>query len=123
MKPTRQISQPIDPITVASNYFSIDCLQLTFQLLRANYPSLAMTVQSLQAQARHDFSNNTQDKLLEIDLEVKQVSEIVAALADIANMAAEHNDSDGEQLIAIHQSLLDWLLYAQHFLSDNNLKA
>ncbi len=109
-------SLPIDPLAVASNYFSLHCLEFSFNLLREHYPALALAIQNLTAQARQNHICNSEDKLLALDLDVQLVSDIVSALSDIAEQAANCNTGDKDKMIAIHQTLLDWLLYAQSFL-------
>jgi Na+/phosphate symporter len=81
-------------------------------------------VQNLLAETRSLHSNNTRDKLIELDLDVQMVSDIVTALSQVAEHAAgskEHSkEHSKEEMIAIHQTLLDWLLYAQSFLETIN---
>ena len=114
-------SLPIDPLVISANYFSLDCLEFSFHYLREEHPSLALTVQNLLAESRSQHSHNTQDKLIPLDLEVQTVSDIVTALSEIAEEAAESEAHSKEEMIAIHQTLLDWLLYAQSFLDTINL--
>lgn len=58
--------------------------------------------------------------MLLIKLEVQLVSNIVSALSNIAELVANTNDRNKEEKVAIHQVLLDWLLYAQTFLNEMN---
>ena len=109
-------SLPIDPLSVASNYFSLCCLEFSFQLLREQHPTLALAIQNLTAEARLKQLANSDDKLLALDLDVQLVSDIVSALSDIAEHAAGSDEHDRDTMIAIHQTLLNWLLYAQTFL-------
>ena len=62
-------------------------------------------------------TNNTQEKLIPLELDVQIVSDIVTALSEIAEHAALCEVHTKEERIAIHQTLLDWLLYAQSFLN------
>ena len=111
-------SLPIDPLVVAANYFSLDCLQITFKLLRDKQPCLALTVQNYIVEARHQHSHNHQDKQVALHMELQQVSNIVSALSAIAESAASDRSHSKASIASIHQTLLDWLLYAQNFLVE-----
>ena len=110
-------SLPIDPLVISANYFSLDCLEFSFHCLREEHPTLALTVQNLLAETRVMHTNNTQEKLIPLELDVQIVSDIVTALSEIAEHAALCEVHTKEERIAIHQTLLDWLLYAQSFLN------
>jgi hypothetical protein len=104
---------------VAVNYFSLDCLQLSFELLRDHNPSLALLIQNEISTARQQQLINDQDKLIELTMDVVSVSEIVTALSKVAELSADDNSQcSKEMMIKIHQTLLDWLLYAQSFLRE-----
>ncbi|MEE8057298.1 MAG: hypothetical protein V3T17_05615 [Pseudomonadales bacterium] len=110
----------IDSVSTAPNYFSLGCLEFSFHLLRSQHPTLALAVQNLIAKARLNPINNSREKVLLIKLEVQLVSNIVSALSNIAELVANTNDRNKEEKVAIHQVLLDWLLYAQTFLNEMN---
>ncbi|WP_101759385.1 hypothetical protein [Oceanicoccus sp. KOV_DT_Chl] len=114
-------SQPIDPIAIAANYFSLDCLELSFQLLRDNHPATALRIQNLIAEQRLQHINNAQDKLIALDLDVYEVSDIVSIIAQQAEIIATQENKTKTEMIIVHQTLLDWLLYAQSFLADIDL--
>ncbi len=111
-------SPPTDPLIISANCFSLDCLEFSFQLLREEHPSLALIVQNLLAENRTQHS--PQDKLIPLSLDVHRVSEIVTALSEVAEQVAQNEEHSKEEMIAIHQTLLDWLLYAQSFLDTIN---
>ncbi len=113
-------SLPIDPIGISANYFSLDCLEFSFHCLREEHPSLALIVQNLLAETRTHHCNNSRDKLIQLELDVQAVSDIVTALSEVAEHAAQSEEHGKEEMIAIHQTLLDWLLYAQSFLDTIN---
>lgn len=118
--PTK-LTASLDPLVIAVNYFSFECLQLSFQLLRDHSPSLALLIQNEISSARQQQLINDQDKLIELSMDVLQVSDIVSALSDVAEMAADEKQCSKETMIKIHQTLLDWLLYAQSFLREVDL--
>ena len=97
---------------------TVDCLGFSFLLLRKIRPSLALTIQNLIAESRHYGDINTGAKLITLNLDSQVVSDIVIVLSDVADQAASNNGCNKEQMVAIHQTLLDWLLYAQSFLDD-----
>ncbi|WP_157118013.1 hypothetical protein [Oceanicoccus sagamiensis] len=113
-------SLPIDPLVISANYFSLDCLEFSFHCLREEYPSLALAVQNLLVESRLQHENNSREKLIELELDVQTVSDIVTALSEVAEHAALTEGHSKEEMIAIHQTLLDWLLYAQSFLDTIN---
>lgn len=113
-------SFPIDPLSIGANFFSIDGLEFSFHLLRDNYPTLALVIQNLLIETRLNHETNTLDKLIELEMDVQVVSNIVTALSDMAELAANGHVDSKEEMIAIHQTLLDWLLYAQSFLNEIN---
>lgn len=114
------LSQPLDPLMVAANYFSLNCLQLSFQLLRNQHPALALSIQNITADLHLTNCNNYSDKLIAIDMDVNSVSKIVAALAELAEQSAHDSTDNQHSMIIIHQTLLDWLLYGQSFISEIN---
>jgi hypothetical protein len=111
-------SLPIDPLVVAANYFSLDCLQITFKLLRDKQPCLALEIQNCIVEARFEHSHNPQDKRVALHMGLQQVSNIVTALSAIAESAASDSSYCKASIASIHQTLLDWLLYAQSFLVE-----
>lgn len=117
--PSSSRSHPIDPLSIAPNYFSLNGLESSFELLREHHPALALRVQNLIAEARIDHHQCSEEKQLPLDMNVSDVSAIVTALASIAEQSA-NSALDGEDtMISIHQTLLDWLLYAQSFLPED----
>ncbi|MEH6557136.1 MAG: hypothetical protein V7459_14340 [Oceanicoccus sp.] len=105
---------PVDNAT----QLTVDCLEFSFLLLREIRPSLALIIQNLLAESRHYGDVNTGAKLITLNLDSQIVSDIVTALSGVAEHAASNDGSNKEQMVAIHQTLLDWLLYAQSFLDD-----
>lgn len=61
-----------------------------------------------------------QDKLIPLELDVHIISDIVTALSEVAEQAAQSDEHSKQEMITIHQTLLDWLLYAQSFLDTIN---
>lgn len=121
--PSNSGSHPIDPLSIAPNYFSLDGLEFSFELLREHHPALALCVQNLIAEARIQHQHCREEKQFPLDMSVSDVSAIVTALASIAEQSA-NSALDGEDtMIAIHQILLDWLLYAQSFIPDDAVTA
>jgi hypothetical protein len=116
-------SLPIDPLVAAANYFSLDCLQISFKLLRDQQPCLALVIQNCLALPRTQQNYNHQDKQVALQLELQQVSDIVTALSAIAESAASDSNHCKASLATIHQTLLDWLLYAQSFLVEAEVAA
>jgi hypothetical protein len=111
-------SEPIDPLIVAANYFSLDCLEISFNLLRDQHPCLALSIQNILAEVRYKQTHNHQDKKIALHMELELVSKMVTALSSIAESAANDTQQCQSTLVSIHQTLLDWLLYAQSLLID-----
>ena len=115
-----QQSSPIDTLTVAAHMFSLQTLNHSFELVRQTHPALALTIQNLTAEYHNQSLARCQDCWISINLDVNTVSEIVCALSATAERAAADTRESMENRIAIHQTLLDWLMYAQSFLDDDN---
>ncbi len=111
-----RLSQPIDPLSIAPNYFSLDCLELSFQLLREQHPGLALNCQNLLADARQQHHYASQDKLIPLEFDVLTVSQIVTALSETVDSSVNDGLLSKDEMIAVHQTLLNWLMYAQSFL-------
>lgn len=111
-------SRPLNALSVAPSVFSLECLEFSFELLRHCHPSLALTVQNLMASYRPAHNSAPQDKTIAIELDVQLVSDIVICLSEIAESAASNEEIGKEEKIKIHQSLLDWLIYAQSFMDE-----
>lgn len=104
--------------------FNLQVLEHSFELLRPRNPSQALCVQNLTA-ALHAGCyperaecQDSRDTWVAVDLPVWIVSDIVSALSDIADQAAEGNQHSRQQKIAIHRTLLAWMIYAQSFFDD-----
>lgn len=91
--------------------FSKSMLLQTFNFLREEYPGLALEIRNLTALSQDDNKN-----AFELALTPEKVSEIVIALSSIAEINAISANSNREQLIDLHGTLLDWLTYAQSFM-------
>jgi len=111
-------SQPDESSADTVTPLSVECLESSFLLLRDIRPSLALTVQNLIAESRHYSEPHPRDKLITLNLDAQIVSDIVTTISLVAEQAASDDDCDKEHMIAIHQTLLDWLLYAQCFVGD-----
>ena len=118
--PSFSESLPINSLVISASYFSQDCLEFSFHCLREEHPSLALIVQNLLAESRAEHQHNMQDKLIPLELDVHIISDIVTALSEVAQQAAQSDEHSKQEMITIHQTLLDWLLYAQSFLDTIN---
>jgi hypothetical protein len=106
------------------NIFSLPSLRFCFQLLRNDYPALALELQNIIMEANQDNDDPDDDcdnDTITLNLDVKKVSCIVSAISDIAEKAAHNEFHSKKNLIAIHSTLLEWLLYAQNFTQDLQL--
>ena len=108
----------VDPLMVATNFFSIECLELTFTLLRKDHPSLALVIQNALTEARRKSLTGPYGQLIELHETAPRVKDIISALAAITETAANSQHRDKKHIVVIHQALLDWLLYAQSFLTE-----
>ncbi len=110
---------------MSSNVYSnlstlIPCKTLdhTFKLLRENHPSLALGIQNLlMANIPKPSVEN-----IEISLNAIAVSKIVVAISTIAGQAVRHKELPSQELIAIHATLLDWLIYTQNNMRELDLR-
>lgn len=118
IKSNQQQSLPIDPLRAAANVFNLQTLEHSFRLLRHHYPALALLVQNLTAPHHAQNQARCQDCWISVDLDVNIVSDLVTALAAIAEHAAQNPFENHRNRFAIHQTLLDWLMYAQSFLNE-----
>lgn len=119
-KPT---SRPIDSIKAAANVFSLPVLEHSFLLMRPRYPALALLVQNCTASLNTERTDNSECGWITLNLPVEAVSQIIAALSKIAEEAAANPGEPREDCIAIHRTLLDWLIYAQSFLDEMDLES
>ncbi len=102
------------------NIFSLPALRFCFQLLRDDHPSLALELQNLMMEAKQgrDDVEDCEDYDIELNLDVKEVTYIVSAISEIAEKAAHNEFHSKKNLIAIHATLLEWMLYAQSFTQE-----
>lgn len=111
-------SCPIDALQAAAHFFTLESLEHCFELLRHSYPPLALIIQNHTAEYHRQAVNANQELWVSLELPVETVSDIVTALSAIAEEVAASPTANQEQRLAVHQTLLEWLMYAQSFLSD-----
>jgi hypothetical protein len=92
-------------------------LELSFELLRSQRPALALLVQNILSTQRHPAGNLPSSDMIKPKLAEHQVAEIVESLAEIGQRASKTLDYEREQLIEIRCVLMDWIIYAQGFMS------
>ncbi|MFT5692284.1 MAG: hypothetical protein ACI92E_001615 [Oceanicoccus sp.] len=97
--------------------FRCRVLNHTFMLLRKNHPFLALYVQNLLAETTH--GSPAAD--IETFLPAARISEIVIAISAIAEQSTNKNEASSLEVIAIHSTMLEWLIYTQNFMSNMNL--
>lgn len=111
-------SRPIDPLQAAAHIFNLESLEHSFELLRHRYPPLALIIQNHTAEYHRQAINANQELWISLDLPVDIVSDIVSALSSIAEEIAASKAANQQQRLAVHQTLLEWLIYAQRFLVE-----
>lgn len=100
--------------------FPRETLSLSFSLLRAEHPTLALIVQNKLYEA--DAPKKTKNsEYLWLCLEAQQTADIITALSEIGEHAAQSSKHSQEELITIRSLLLDWLFFAQSSLEGIQL--
>lgn len=104
--------------------FNLQVLEHSFALLRPRHPSLALCIRNLTAVLHtrtytlYTQSDDHRDTWVAIDLPAARVNEIVSALSDTAEGTADDTQYSKQEKIAIHRTLLAWMIYAQSFIED-----
>ena len=111
-------SRPIDALQAAAHIFNLESLEHSFELLRHRYPPLALIIQNHTAEYHRQAVDPHQELWISLELPVETVSDIVTALSAIAEDVAASPMANQEQRLAVHQTLLEWLIYAQSFLVE-----
>ena len=101
-----------------TNSFNRASLELTFKLLRPHQPNLALCVQNILTETRCLKAPYDPEENIELELEEQAVAEIVDRLAEIGQTMSQANQYSKQDLIAVRCLLMDWLIYAQSFLSS-----
>lgn len=108
-------SQPVTSAGATANVFHLQVLEHSFTLLRQPAPSLALRLRNLTASLQLANGNDPHDVWVALTLEAPLVNDIVTALAAIAEQAARDDAISPPQQVAIHRTLLAWMIYAQSF--------
>lgn len=107
--------------------FNLQVLEHSFELLRPGHPSQALCIQNLTAvlharpYTKTTAHDDHRDTWIAIDLPAGRVSDIVSALSDVADSATGDGAESRREKIAIHRTLLAWMIYAQSFLDEAEL--
>jgi len=102
-----------------TNSFNRASLELTFKLLRTHQPKLALCIQNILTETRCFNTPYDPEELIPLAFEDHAVAEIVDKLAEIGQSMSHDPHYSKQDLIAVRCLLMDWLIYAQSFLSSS----
>jgi hypothetical protein len=100
-----------------SNEFTRNSLERCFELLREDSPSLAILIQNSLMECDQRFPESQ----VSLNLDESTVNQIVAKLAEIGEAAAIDNSAPKTELTKIRSILMNWMVYAQSFDTENQL--